>query len=38
MSKILFALVNKETANIASQLIKEMNLDIQIKVIYLLKE
>lgn len=38
MSKILFVLVNKETANIAAQLIKEMNLDIQIKLINTSKE
>lgn len=38
MSKILVALVNKETANIAAQLIKKMNLDIQIKLVNSSKE
>ncbi|AKN32453.1 chemotaxis protein [Clostridium carboxidivorans P7] len=38
MGKILFALVNKETASIASQSIKEMNLNIPIKLINSSKE
>lgn len=38
MGKILFVLVNKETANMASQSIKEMNLDIPIKLINSSKE
>lgn len=38
MSKILFALVNKETATIASQLVEKMNLDIPIKLISSSKE